>query len=159
MVSVRALGMSAVDEQKIRAVMRDYGEAWNHHDIGAMQQLFTDDADWINIVGMHWRGKTAILKAYDVFWRTIFQKMEITVTDVTIRAIAPDVAVAVVALQASEFTTPDGKRQPATQDRLSVILAGREGEWKIVHAQNTVVDPTAQPFDPINSDWSGERRK
>ena len=124
-----------------------------------MSLLFTDDADWINIVGMHWRGKTDILKAYDVFWQTIFQKMEITMTDVTIRSIASDVAVAVVALQASEYTTPDGKQQPATQDRLSVILANREGEWKIVHAQNTVVDPTAQPFDPINGDWSGERRK
>jgi hypothetical protein len=35
----------------------------------------------------------------------------------------------------------------------------RTGEWKIAHAHNTVVDPTAQPFDPINSDWGVDRRK
>jgi uncharacterized protein (TIGR02246 family) len=154
MSGVNALAMSVADEHKIRAVLLAYGEAWNRHDMSSMRQLFTDDADWINIVGMHWRGKSAVLTAYDAFWRTIFQKMEITVTDVAIRAIASDIAVAVVALRASEFTTPDGKLRPATQDRLSVILANREGEWRIVHGQNTVVDPTAQPFDPINSDWS-----
>jgi hypothetical protein len=39
------------------------------------------------------------------------------------------------------------------------VWDGLACEWKIVHAQNTVVDPAAQPFDPINSDWNGERLK
>src|ERR1700733_13122545 len=102
MASVNALAMSVADEHKMCAVLLAYGEAWNRHDMTSMRQLFTDDADWTNIVGMHWRGKAAVLKAYDAFWRTIFQKMEITMTDIAIRAIASDIVVAVVALRASE---------------------------------------------------------
>lgn len=33
------------------------------------------------------------------------------------------------------------------------------GRWLIAHGHNTVVDPAAQPFDPVNTGWSGESRK
>jgi hypothetical protein len=29
-----------------------------------------------------------------------------------------------------------------------------EDGWRITHGHNTVVDPKAQPFDPVNSGWS-----
>jgi len=29
------------------------------------------------------------------------------------------------------------------------MLAKREGQWRIVHGHNTVIDPAAQPFNPI----------
>ena len=112
-----------------------------------------------NIVGMHWRGKAGIVKGHDVFHRTIFQQMEIGVTDISIGAITPDVAAAVIALKAGAYTTPDGKQQNATLDRLSLILVNRNGEWKIAHGHNTVVDPAAVPFDPVNSGWNGEARR
>jgi uncharacterized protein (TIGR02246 family) len=159
MASANTLAMNASDERNIRAVATAYAEAWNHHDMRTLAELFTDDADWINIVGMHWRGKAAIVKAHDVFHRTIFQKMEISVTDIGIRAITSDVAATVIALKAGEYTTPDGKQQNATLDRLSLILVNRNGEWRIAHGHNTVVDPTAAPFDPVNSDWNGEVRR
>jgi len=159
MASANTLAMNASDERDIRAVATAYAEAWNHHDMGTLAELFTDDADWINIVGMHWRGKAAIVKAHDVFHRTIFQKMEIGVTDIGIRAITSDVAATVIALKAGEYTTPDGKQQNATLDRPSLIFVNRNGEWRIAHGHNTVVDPTAAPFDPVNSDWDGEGRR
>jgi uncharacterized protein (TIGR02246 family) len=95
-------------------------EAWNHHDMKAFAELITDDADWIDIVGMHWREKAAVVKAHEVFHRTIFQNTEMTPTDVGIRAATSDVAVAVVALKAGDFT----------QDRLSLILVKCEGGWR-----------------------------
>jgi uncharacterized protein (TIGR02246 family) len=159
MASANTLAMNASDERNIRAVATAYAEAWNHHDMRTLAELFTDDADWINIVGMHWRGKAAIVKAHDVFHRTIFQKMEIGVADIGIRAITSDVAATVIALKAGEYTTPDGKQQNATLDRLSLILVNRNGEWRIAHGHNTVVDPTAAPFDPVSSDWNGEGRR
>ncbi len=85
--------------------------------------------------------------------------MEIGVTDIGIRAITPDVAAAVIALNAGAYTTPDGKQQNATLDRLSLILVNRNGEWRIAHGHNTVVDPSAVPFDPVNSGWNGEARR
>ena len=77
--------MSASDQEEIRTVALGFFEAWNRHDMKAFAALFTDDADRINIVGMHWRGKDAVLKAHEVFHRTIFQNTEMNPTDVGIR--------------------------------------------------------------------------
>ena len=159
MAGANTLAMNALDERNIRGMVTVYAGAWNRHDMGTLAELFTDDADWINIVGMHWRGKAAIVKAHDVYHRTIFQKMEIGATDIGIRAITSDVAAAVIALKAGEYTTPNGRQQNATLDRLSLILVNQNGKWRIAHGHNTVVDPNAARFDPVNNDWNGEDRR
>jgi uncharacterized protein (TIGR02246 family) len=103
---------------------------------------------------MHWRDKVAVVKGHEIFHRTIFQKTELALVHIEIRPIAADVAAAVVI--AKVVTTPDGTLRSGTQDRLSFILTRRNGRWQITHGHNTVIDPTAQPFDPVNSGWTGE---
>jgi uncharacterized protein (TIGR02246 family) len=44
------------DEQSVRQVATANEQAWNKHDMDALAPLFTDDAEWVNIVGMWWRG-------------------------------------------------------------------------------------------------------
>src|SRR5271167_2394726 len=41
-----AIANTANDEQAVRKVIADYGDAWNKHDPDAILALFTDDADW-----------------------------------------------------------------------------------------------------------------
>jgi uncharacterized protein (TIGR02246 family) len=154
-MSTSASAINASDQEEIRAVVMGFFKAWNRHDMKAFAELFSDDADWINIVGMHWRGKKAVVKAHEVFHRTIFRNTDMTPTGVGIRVVTSEVAIAVVTLKAGEFTAPDGKQMAGTQDRLSVILVKGEGGWRITHGHNTVVDPSAQPFDPVNSGWKG----
>jgi uncharacterized protein (TIGR02246 family) len=75
MANANAL-ISASDQEEIRALVMRGQETWNRHDMKAWAERLTDEADWINIVGMHWRGKAAVLKAHEVFHRTIFHKTE-----------------------------------------------------------------------------------
>jgi uncharacterized protein (TIGR02246 family) len=147
--------VGASDQDEIRALVMRGQETWNRHDMKAWAERLTDEADWINIVGMHWRGKAAVLKAHEVIHRKIFHSTEMTITDVAIRAATSDVAVAVVTLKMGDFTTPDGELRAETQDKLSLILVKCEDGWRITHGHNTVIDPNAQPFDPINRGWNG----
>jgi ketosteroid isomerase-like protein len=48
-------------------------KAWNASDLDAMFALFTDDAHWVNIVGMHWRGKAEVERAHRVFFDVMFK--------------------------------------------------------------------------------------
>jgi hypothetical protein len=48
---------SVSDEQAVRMVVADYGDAWNRHDPNAILALFTDDADWVNVAGSLWHGQ------------------------------------------------------------------------------------------------------
>jgi uncharacterized protein (TIGR02246 family) len=157
MTGARAVAISSPDVDAIRAVLIGYQDAWNGHDMTALEELFTGDAHWINIVGMHWQGKAAIIKAHSVFHRTIFRKTELTFGHIEVRAISPGVAAAVVTAKVSAFKTPDGAVRPSADNRLSFILMKRDGTWRIAHGHNTVIDPTAEPFDPVSSGWSSEQ--
>jgi uncharacterized protein (TIGR02246 family) len=143
-----AQALAPADEQAIRAVVKNYEACWNRHDMAAASELFADDAHWVNIVGMYWPGKPAVVAAHKTLHSTFFRTTEQALLDVTVRPIAPDVAVAVAHFQMGAFSPPDGVHRPAAGNRLSFMLAKRERQWRIVHGHNTVIDPAAQPFDP-----------
>jgi uncharacterized protein (TIGR02246 family) len=153
MAGTATLAQDVSEEKVIRALVAGYAEAWNGHDMAALACTLADDADWINIVGMHWRGKAAVVKAHDVYHRTFFRNTALDFTDIDLRPIAPDAVVAVVTIKVGDFTPPDGRPRIGTQDRLSLVIAKRSGGWRIVHGHNTVIEPGAQRFDPVNSDW------
>jgi uncharacterized protein (TIGR02246 family) len=153
MANVGGSSTTSSDEQAIQAVIHGYGEAWNRHDMKALAELFTDDAHWVNIVGMHWPGKTAVVGAHEAFHRTFFQTTDIEIADLEIRALAPAVAAAVVRLKVGPFTPPDGILRPTADNCLSLILTNQGGQWRIAHGHNTVIDPGAQRFDPVKTGW------
>jgi hypothetical protein len=45
---------------KVEAFVSGWEAAWNAADMNAMWQLATDDVHWVNVVGMHWRGKADV---------------------------------------------------------------------------------------------------
>jgi len=149
MTGVGINSLAAPDEQAIRSVVTAYGTTWNHHDMGAMAELFADNAHWVNIVGWHWPGKAGVVAGHEAIHRSFFHKTDIEIADIENRMIAPDVAVSVVHLKVGPFTPPDGMTRPASEDRLSLVLTKRDGTWRIAHGHNTVIDPTARPFNPV----------
>ena len=48
---------SAADEAAIRAIIDRQTDAWNRHDMDAFVADARPDVDWINVVGMHWKGR------------------------------------------------------------------------------------------------------
>src|ERR1700710_1071207 len=61
------------DEAAVRSVMSDMRDAWAKHDMKAWTSYMSDDVQWVNIVGMWWRGKDEVFRAHDIYHRTIFK--------------------------------------------------------------------------------------
>ena len=137
------------DEQAIRGVVAEYGAAWNRHDMDAMATLFTDDAHWVNIVGWHWPGKAAVIAGHEAIHRSFFQKSEIEIGRLDVTADCAGRCRAHRPVEGGPFTPPDGVARPESEDRLSLVLAKRDGQWRITHGHNTVIDPAAKPFNPV----------
>jgi uncharacterized protein (TIGR02246 family) len=156
---MNAQTLDRADETAIRAVVTAVPEALNRKDMKAYADLFADDADWINVVGMHWIGKAAVVKAHEAYLKTIFRDGGMSTRDVTIRAVTPDVAIAVVTQDDKGGILPDGSKTPSGSGRLTYVLVKRDSKWKITHGHNTVIDPDAQRFDPINAHWNGDAPK
>ncbi len=58
---------------KVKTVLDGWEAAWNASDMTAMWQLATDDVHWVNVVGMHWRGKAEVQKAHQVYFDLLFK--------------------------------------------------------------------------------------
>ena len=150
------------DEAGIRDAVMAFQEAWNHHDMKAMGDVFTKDADLINVVGTRWQGRDNIVKALGVFHRQMFKNEQIHLAQMTIRLVTPNVAVAVAVQTGSgEMVLPDGQgpRKPVGDQLDTFVVVNREGIWKVAHGQNTTVNADAQAFDPIKTNWNGEISK
>jgi uncharacterized protein (TIGR02246 family) len=143
--------MTPAEERAIRETVREMQATWNRHDMKAYAALLTEDADWVNIVGMWWQGKTDVYRAHEAFHETSFRNVSIHVDHVSVRKLSADVAVAVCTERVDAFTTPSGQARPKSQDRLSLILKKTGERWLICHAHNTVIDAEAAQPNPIRS--------
>ena len=72
--------MGTDDEKAIRKLVATNEAGWNSHDMKMLGFVFRDDAEFINVVGMHWRGKDAIVKAHAAFHETSFKECKIKPT-------------------------------------------------------------------------------
>lgn len=139
------------DETAIRAILNRQIEAWNQHDMKAYVADMAPDVEWINIVGMWWRGKDEVYRAHEAYHETIFKHRSLSPwSELNIRAITPDVAVATAIGDGEGFTGTDGRVFPPSTSILSYVLVRRDGKWWITEAHNTVVDPHAAHNNPIH---------
>lgn len=151
----KSLALDANDEAAVRAAVIEFANTWNRHDMKAMHELNTEDVEWINITGNHWRGNATVHKGHDTIHRTIFANTEMSVEETRVRAIASGVAVAVATMMFGPVMTPYGEELRELKTRGSFVLVKRDGAWKIVHFQNTSVDAEAERNDPITWDSTG----
>ena len=111
--------------------------------------LFTDDAEWVNIVGMVWRGKTEIQKVHQIVHATNFKNRNIQqLDDMTVRFIRPDVAVSIVRWTLDGFDAPDGRHFDKGTNVAMLVFVKENGKWLIASGENVTVDPMAAKHDP-----------
>ena len=55
---------AGTDDAAIRAAVRTFENGWNAHNMDAMFQSFASDVEFVNIVGMHWRGLPDVKRAH-----------------------------------------------------------------------------------------------
>ncbi|MGA2647532.1 MAG: SgcJ/EcaC family oxidoreductase [Candidatus Sulfotelmatobacter sp.] len=142
--------ISREEVAKIERMVQSYEGIWNNHRLSELGTLFTEDAEWVNVVGMWWRGRADVVKAHEVFHATMFREVNIRCSGMEIRGIAPDVAIATLTVEVDDYVTPDGREMNGVVDHLTFVLVKIGGEWLIASGHNTTVDPLAQPHNPID---------
>jgi uncharacterized protein (TIGR02246 family) len=124
------------DEAAIRALEARQPEAWNKHDAKAYADLFTANGDIVNVVGWWWKGRAEIEKKLTDAYVYVFKESTLTVTNVDIRFLTSDVAVAHVRWTMTGARTPAGIPVPQ-QGIQTHVLQKQNGQWLIAAFQNT----------------------
>ena len=145
-----AASLSKGNDEGIRKTVMDYEKAWNSHDMKLLATLFREDAELVNVVGMHWRGRGAIVKAHAVFHEIMFKDNRFNTDSIETRSLGSDHAITIWTATQDSYTTPSGKVIPKGQFKLSLILAKGPDRWKIVHGHNVRIDAGAVKHDPVN---------
>ena len=135
---------------KVRALIDQWQAAWNASDMTAMWGLATEDVHWVNVVGMHWRGKAEVQTAHQAYFDAIFKDRTCKLEEIeSITALPGEALIAVVRWWFAGFRQPDGVMREASADRMTLILVPRGDSLAIAHGANVHVDAQAAAHDPI----------
>lgn len=129
------------DETQIGNVLVAFAAAWNAHDMSKFSELFTPDADWVNIRGSRWKGVEEIKKNHVEIHNRFYSKSRLEFVETSVRMITKDVAV----IHAKEIISgSDVPKQAGISDesQMSLIVVRRDGKWLITSGQNTNVAPS-----------------
>lgn len=130
-----AAGDSA-DESAIRQLEMQQQEAWNRHDAKAYASLFTEDGDCVNVVGWWWKGRAEIEKKLTEAYAFVFAESALSVGEVTVRFLNPELAIAHVRWTMTGARTPQGLPTPQ-QGIQTQVVQKHGGKWSIAVFQNT----------------------
>jgi len=146
---------SQSDEKLIDSQVNRMVSDWNTHEFKNMDLYATEDVDWVNIVGMWWKGKTDVKKAHQITFDHFFKGVPFTRKSLNIRFLTSDVAIAHLICHVGSLFPPDGidritNRTPETDDLLTLVYVKKNGTWLLSAGQNTTMDPKAAKSNPVS---------
>lgn len=130
------------DAAEIMNVLASFAAAWNSHDMIKFAELFTPDAEWVNIRGARWIGVDAIRKNHVDIHKRFYSKSRLEFMETSVRSITRDVAV----IHAKEVITGSDVPKEAgisPESQMSLIVTRSGSRWLITNGQNTNIAPSA----------------
>ena len=134
----------------VEGTLKALCDTWNVHDMDAMATLFCEDADFVNVIGMRFKGRQEIEAAHRELHKDRFAKTEIKQLLTSVSYLASDIAVAHVRweMTSDPATGVTGLRR----GMMTHLLVRKNGEWRFRAIQNT--DIVHLPELAKHSFWS-----
>jgi uncharacterized protein (TIGR02246 family) len=124
-----------------QAVAAALVDDWNRHDMKRFAELFTEDAQFVNVIGLWWSGRAEIQKQHEALHATRMRNSHLVATETAVHLLRPDVAVLHIRWQLTGDTGIDGVTLPMRRGVMSLVTVRTGSEWQIASAQNTDVVP------------------
>jgi uncharacterized protein (TIGR02246 family) len=133
-------GQSPADQQLIRGLATQFERAWNSHDMSLLGAITTEDVDFVNVAGLHWKGRAEVVKEHAERHKVRFKNSVWTTESVTVQSLAPNLALVHVHWHTRGDLDFDLKPWPPRTGIFSWVVVKDEGSWKIRAVQNTAKD-------------------
>ena len=121
---------------------RKWVEAWNARDAWGLANLFVDDAEFVNVVGLWWHNSADIWKAHDYGLRVIFNASTLELRKTTCRHVGERAAVVHARMKLSGQSSYGDTQSPLDRKNIfSFVMEKTDRGWVCVSAHNTDVVP------------------
>ncbi|HEV7348395.1 SgcJ/EcaC family oxidoreductase [Telluribacter sp.] len=141
---------SAAEEKAILQVLEGTVQAWNEHNTEKYFSYFTQEAQWVNVVGMWWRNLKEHRHSLNIFMDLMFNKTTHKILDSEVKMLRPDLALVRHSWQLDGWKMPDGTdMSDYSTGVMTMIMEKRDGKWMVIDGQNTTIDKKA--IDPAKT--------
>lgn len=130
--------------QRPEDVTQRWTEAWNAGDAQAIAELFADDAEFVNVVGLWWHNRESIRKSHAFGFEKIFRGSSMRMNQPRVRHLGEGAAVVHSRWHVTGQTSPTGEPAGDREGIFVFVLQRRDDGWIVVTAQNTDVVHGAQ---------------
>ena len=130
-------GQPPPDEQLIRGLATEFERAWNTHDMNVLGDITTADVDFVNVAGLHWKGRGEVVREHAERHKVRFKNSVWTTERVSVQMLAPNIALVYIDWQTRGDLDFDLKPWPPRTGLFSWLVVKNAGSWKIRAVQNT----------------------
>ncbi len=135
-------------EVTIQRLMERYMELWNAHAIAEHSQLLTEDADLVNVVGMHVRGRQAIQEHHELLHKILFARSVSRILDMFVRVVDNVTVLVHMHWEMKGAAKLPGWNVPDPRTGVMTLLWVKQAEWRVRALHNT--DTIPLPELPIS---------
>lgn len=113
-------------------------ETWMKRDAAMLASLFTDDAEFVNVVGLWWHNREDIEKAHAYGFENIFGDSDLKLRKTKVKFLSDDIAVIHARMRLKNQSPADKESTPSLRQNIFSFVVQKEGEhWLCVSAHNT----------------------
>lgn len=124
------------DETGIGEILEAFCNGWNQHNAELFSQVFDEDADFTNVMGLSKTGRAAIAALHGPLFKTIWAFSTLTITESKIRMIKPDVACVDARWKLDGLKDNNGLDRSPRNGLLSFVMTKANDVWKITVMHN-----------------------
>ncbi len=114
-------------------------KAWNDRDAKKLADLFAEDAEFVNVVGLWWHNKQDIFKAHDYGLKKLFSNSELSIRKIKTRYLSKEIAVVNARLHLKGQTQIEDEKSKARNTIFTFVVQKKGKYWLCVSAHNTDV--------------------
>jgi len=133
-LNVIAAGVFAADTptQAIEKRTAEFVAAWNRHDPKAMAAFWASDGDLMNPFGRWAKGREEITKLLTGEHSGVMKATTFTTSAITVRTLAPNVALADWDFTVAGIAAPDGSAVPTQKMHAAAVWEKKGGTWLVL---------------------------
>ena len=123
------------DQQTVTGLLETFAQGWNAASGATLASVFAADADFINVMGLHARGREMIAEGHDQLFATVFRGTRLTPQIDAIRFLRPDVATVEATLR---LQTADGQPFMGPGSKAGFVATKDGDAWSIAVFRNMI---------------------
>lgn len=119
-------------------------DAWMKKDADYLASLFSENAEFVNVVGLWWHNREDIRKAHAFGFEKIFSESNLRLMETSVKYLNKEVAVVHARMRLKDQTPSKADETPSIRQNIfSFVVKKSEDKWICESAHNTDIIPGA----------------